>query len=59
MLRQQSNIKGPIMDMNNRFNEIIPSFVLFSSEFSSGDRLIDKFSNHFLSILQTEKIKRV
>jgi len=59
MPRQQSNIKGPIVDMNNRFNEIIPSFVPFSNEFSSGDRLIDKFPNHFLSILQIERIKRV
>jgi len=33
--------------MDNRFNEIVPSFVLFSSEFFPGDRLIDKFPNHF------------
>ena len=35
------------MKMNNRFNEIVSSFVLFSNEFSPGDRLIDKFPNYF------------
>lgn len=33
--------------MGNRFNKIVPVFVLFSSEFSSKDRLIDKFSSYF------------
>ena len=33
------------MDINNRFNEIIPSFSPFSHEFSLGNRLIDIFPN--------------
>ena len=33
--------------MGNKFNKIVPVFVLFSSEFSSEDKLIDKFSSYF------------
>jgi len=33
--------------MDNRFNEIVPSFILFSSKFFSGDRLINIFLSHF------------
>ena len=35
------------MDMNNRFNEIIPSFSPFNHEFSLGNRLIDIFPSCF------------
>jgi len=34
--------------MDNRYNKIFPSFSLFNSKFSPGNRLIDIFSNHFL-----------
>ena len=33
--------------MDNRFNEVFPSFVSLHSEFSPGHRVIDIFSNHF------------
>ena len=33
--------------MDNRFNEVIPSFSPFNSEISPGNRLIDVFPNQF------------
>ena len=45
--RQQLNIKGPIVDIDNKTNKVFPSFDLFSSEFSSRDRLIDVFPSCF------------
>jgi len=42
--RQCTIIKSPII---NRFNEIIPSFSLFNSEFSLGNRLVNVFPNQF------------
>jgi len=45
--RQCLIIKGPLVDMNNRRNEIFPSFSSFNCEFSLGNRLIDVFHNHF------------
>ena len=33
--------------MNNCFNEVFPSFDPLNLEFSSGNRIIDTFSNHF------------
>ena len=47
MPKQYQNIKGPIVDIDNRFNEIIPSFSSFNHEFLPGNRLIDLFPNQF------------
>jgi len=47
MPRQQTIIKDPIVDMDNRFNKVFSSFSLFNCEFSPGNRLIDIFPNHF------------
>jgi len=40
-------INEPLVDMNNCFNEVFPSFVSLHSEFSSGCRVIDIFSSQF------------
>ena len=40
-------IKGPIINMDNRFNKVFPSFDPHNSEFSPGTRIIDTFSSHF------------
>ena len=40
-------IRGPIVDIDNRFNKVFPSFDLHNSEFSSDTRIIDTFSSHF------------
>ena len=45
--RQWIIIKGSIVDIDNRFNEVFPSFSPFNYEFSSGNRLIDIFPNYF------------
>jgi len=36
------------VDIDNRFNEVFPSFSFFNYKFSSGNRLKDIFSKHFL-----------
>jgi len=46
--KQRLKIKSSIIDTNNHFNEIFPSFDSLNSKFSSGFRLIDNFSTHFL-----------
>ena len=46
--RQWVNIKDLIINIDNRFNEIFPSFSPLNCEFSPGNRLIDIFPNHFL-----------
>jgi len=44
---QRENIKNTIVDINNRFNEIFPSFDPLNKEFFPSSRLIDLFSSHF------------
>jgi len=44
---QRENIKGSIVDMDNRFNEVFPSFNPLNIEFSPGSCLIDIFSSYF------------
>ena len=44
---QHLKIKGSIVDMDNRFNEVFPLFDPFNKEFFSGSCLINIFSNHF------------
>ena len=46
--KQQLKIKGSIMDINNRFNEIISFFSPFNYEFLLGYRLVDIFPNYFV-----------
>ena len=52
---QCSLIKGYLVNMDNRFNKIFPSFVPLHPEFSSGNRVIDIFSNHFSFNLFSKK----
>ena len=44
---QQEKIRDPIIDMDNRFNEVFPSFNPHNSEFSPSSKIIDTFSSHF------------
>ena len=46
-LKQQLNIKSPIVGANNRLNGIFHSFNPFSSEFSLDDKLINIFPSCF------------
>ena len=55
--RQWLNIKGLIIDMNNRFNKIVPFFSLFSCEFFLGNRLINIFPSHFSFHFSNRKSK--
>ena len=40
-------IKGPLVNIDNRFNKVHPLFDPLHLEFSSGHRVIDTFSSHF------------
>jgi len=52
---QQFLIKSHLVDMNNRFNGIFPSFTPFYSELSPGHRIIDNFSDHFVFNLHSKQ----
>ena len=41
-------IKGHLVDMDNKFNEVFPSFDFLNPEFKLDNRIIDSFTNHFL-----------
>jgi len=47
-LKQQQKIKSYIVDIENRYNEIVLSFDPLNKEFSPGWRIIDLFEDHFL-----------
>ena len=44
---QWKMIKGPIVDMNNRFNKVFPAFDPLNKEFSPGSQIIDIFPSQF------------
>ena len=44
---QREIIKGPVIDIDNRFNEVFPSFDPHNREFSPGSWLIDTFLSRF------------
>jgi len=44
---QCESIKEHLVDIDNRFNEVFPSFAPLHPEFSPGFRVIDTFSNCF------------
>ena len=46
--RQHSLIKGYLVDINNYFNEVFPSFDPINPELFPGHRIINTFSNCFL-----------
>jgi len=45
--RQHGLIKGHLVNMDNWFNKVFPSFDLLNPEFKPDDRIIDCFSNRF------------
>ena len=45
--RQQCLLKGHIVNMDNKFNEVFSAFDLINPELQSGNRVIDTFSNCF------------
>jgi len=40
-------IQGPVIDIDNRFNEVFPAFNPLNPEFTPGCRVIDSFFSHF------------
>ena len=49
MPKQILCLNSPLINMNNRCNEFLPSFSLFNKEISSGNHLSDIFSDHFFN----------
>jgi len=47
MPRQQTIIKGHVVNRDNRFNEVVSFFSSFHYKFSPRNRVIDIFPNHF------------
>ena len=45
--KQRLHLSSPLIDMDNKKNEFLPSFDPFDQEFSPGNCLIDFFSNRF------------
>jgi len=45
--KQQLKIEGPVVNIDNRFNEVFSSFDPFDKEFTPGHYLINIFSNCF------------
>ena len=45
--RQHSLIKGHLVDMDNRFNEVFSSFDLINPELFPSHRIINTYTNHF------------
>jgi len=58
--KQQLNVKGTIIDANNRLNRIFLSFDSFNPEFSPRSRLIDIYHSHlsFYSTIHTNNKSR-
>jgi len=54
---QQLKIKGPVVDIDNRFNKVFPSFNPFNKEFVLGYCLIDVFSSHFSFYITSQSNK--
>jgi len=52
-------IKGHIIDVNNKLNDIFNSFDSFSNKFSSRNRLIDIFPSYSLFYLSNRKYTKV
>ena len=44
---QYKLIKGPVVDMDNHFNKVFPTFDPLNPEFVPGVRVIDTFSSCF------------
>ena len=57
MPKQLSCLSSPLIDMNNRYNEFLPSFSLFNNKFSPGNHFIDTFPDCFLFNPWTYNVK--
>jgi len=43
--KQRLHLNFSLIDMNNRYNELSPSFLVFNKKFNLGNQLIDSFSD--------------
>jgi len=60
LTKHQCNmIKGPVVDIDNRFNKVFPSFHSLNLEFVSECRIINLFSSHFHFIPLTNIVIKV
>ena len=57
-LKQRLYMKSTLIDIDNKCNELIPSFSFFNEEFRPGNCLIDSFSDRFSFHLHFSNIKK-
>ena len=46
-VKQRLRLKSPLIDVDNKCNQLFPPFSFFNKEFKPGNRLINLFSDHF------------
>ena len=56
--KQRLCLKSMFIDVDNRCNELLPSFSFFNEEFKLGNHLIDSFSDQFSFYLYSLNIKK-
>ena len=55
--KQRLSLNSPLINMDNKKNEFLPSFNLFNCEFSLGNCLIDSYSDRFSFHPQEKNVK--
>ena len=55
--KQRLHLKSPLIDMDNRYNKLLPSFSYFNEELNLGNWLIDFFSDQFYFHSYSSNIK--
>jgi len=58
MAKQRSQFKSPIIDVDDKNNEIFPSFSFFNKEFNPVNRIVDIFPDHFSFHPHSSNVKK-
>ena len=56
--KQRLHLKSALIDVDNSYNKLFPFFSVFNEEFSTGNCLIDSFSDRFSFNLYSSNIKK-
>ena len=56
--KQRLHLKSPLINMDDRRNELFPSFSFFDEKFNPGNHLVDSFSDRFSFHLRSSNIKK-
>ena len=58
MAKQKSRLKSPIIDVDDKYNEIFPSFSFFNKEFNPRNCIVDIFPDCFSFHSHSSNIKK-